>query len=530
MRRAAAAAAALAIEYDGDTKMGYQDDAAANAVDSTSSSSSTGSTERALTVRATAVMGADNGRFLAPKNKETFFAQFAQTYRLRTSTLSCVLTSLLRLKQTQNAATERILFSCSDFKPNETAYLIGCVGRLIRAVHETFTNGDFAPLPPREAHVKLIDPINDSLFLEDVNGGRITMATPPGVKIDLGALNHGACIAVKGKEETLRDETGRAVGARMLVYDLVMPGFAPVPPIQLAPIGPKILFLSGLRVSDDAFSISFLENAIFPRNSEEERAVSVRNAGITALIWAYAAPAEHDANNNDVSAIENYIASDPSVVRVVIAGNTFSISGTTNKKPSARLATMAALRRADNAIARLARRVRVDLLPGWIDSTAHLPRAPIHRFALSESSACHGTFYPCTDPVLLTTNGAVALVSSGEPVLDLLRYTTIISPTSAMEQSMRQRLVIPTAPETLNMTPMTDQQTDPFVLTQTPHVYYAGNQERCEIRNVRTADGKSILLLSGASFAATRTAILCSLSLPEPSAISLLLSPLEHVK
>jgi len=44
-----------------------------------------------------------------------------------------------------------------------------------------------------------------------------------------------------------------------------------------------------------------------------------------------------------------------------------------------------------------------------------------------------------------------------------------------MQQTLEMRHVSPTSPDTLRAFPYVD--TDPFVLQQAPHVYFAGNQE-----------------------------------------------------
>lgn len=91
-----------------------------------------------------------------------------------------------------------------------------------------------------------------------------------------------------------------------------------------------------------------------------------------------------------------------------------------------------------------------------------------------------------------------------------------------MESQLRCRHLAPTAPDTLTCYPYTDA--DPFIVSTTPHIYFAGNQPEFATRLVSedvavgaqgrggTGAGKVVVrLVAVPSFARTGTLVLVNL-------------------
>lgn len=74
---------------------------------------------------------------------------------------------------------------------------------------------------------------------------------------------------------------------------------------------------------------------------------------------------------------------------------------------------------------------------------------------------------------------------------------------------MRRRHIAPTAPDTLPCFPF--HMSDPFVLSECPHVFFAGNQPRYASRLAKGPDGQRVRLIAVPDFSRTRTAVLLNL-------------------
>lgn len=81
-------------------------------------------------------------------------------------------------------------------------------------------------------------------------------------------------------------------------------------------------------------------------------------------------------------------------------------------------------------------------------------------------------------------------------------------PVQVMSDSMLQRHICCTAPDTLACFPFVDQ--DPFILRSSPHVYFVGNQPCFAEGEVKDGD-RTIKLISVPSFSKTGTVVLLNL-------------------
>lgn len=79
-----------------------------------------------------------------------------------------------------------------------------------------------------------------------------------------------------------------------------------------------------------------------------------------------------------------------------------------------------------------------------------------------------------------------------------------------MERNMQWRHLAPTAPDTLACYPFNDS--DPFIVTSTPHVYFVGGQPSFETSVLSLGAGAgSVRLLSVPNFAKTGCLVLLNL-------------------
>eukprot|EP00968_Pinguiococcus_pyrenoidosus_P013174 scaffold1187_cov258-Pinguiococcus_pyrenoidosus.AAC.18 len=177
----------------------------------------------------------------------------------------------------------------------------------------------------------------------------------------------------------------------------------------------------------------------------------------------------------------------------------------------------------------------VDLMPGAEDaSSISLPQQPFHRSLLPTACRYPSLMRP-PNPYEALVENRHFIGTSGQPVDDLLKFTKTKVPEDAdakavgvseteesvsevldvMERMLSWRHLAPTAPDTLPCYPF--YQEDPFVLENTPQVFFAGNQRDFGCRRVRAPNGGSCLLISVPKFSATGDAVLVNLSNLEAS-------------
>lgn len=143
-----------------------------------------------------------------------------------------------------------------------------------------------------------------------------------------------------------------------------------------------------------------------------------------------------------------------------------------------------------------------------------MPQQPLHRSLLGANARYVGTL--ASEPVYNTTNpawmelenGLRILGSAGQNISDILKYFQPeqgISPTDIMSKTLLWQHMAPTAPDTLYCYPYED--VDPFVLEETPHVYFAGNQG--EFGSLKAdIDGTEVSVVSVPEFAETGQLVL----------------------
>jgi DNA polymerase delta subunit 2 len=166
--------------------------------------------------------------------------------------------------------------------------------------------------------------------------------------------------------------------------------------------------------------------------------------------------------------------------------------------------------------------IPVDYIPGWHDPTnANWPQRPLHSCLLPLSCTFVDLFSRCTNPyegtlgVARSRNGAKnaeismkVLGSDGLSVADLRRFLSksdstkdndaekndvddakVSSCMDALHKTLKYGHMAPTGPDSLPTFP--SSESDPFVLSSRPDVYFVGNCDKFETRLVNV-DGKTI--------------------------------------
>ncbi|KAJ7134983.1 DNA polymerase alpha/epsilon subunit B-domain-containing protein [Mycena crocata] len=137
----------------------------------------------------------------------------------------------------------------------------------------------------------------------------------------------------------------------------------------------------------------------------------------------------------------------------------------------------------------IARTMPVHLLPGEADpSGVILPQQPFPR-AMFGAVSSYGSFSCETNPTYLriasgseseamNETARTLLVNSGQPLNDMFKYVASPpnTPLSLLESTLRWRHMAPTAPDTLWCHPYFSA--DPFLISETPHLYIVGGQQR----------------------------------------------------
>lgn len=189
--------------------------------------------------------------------------------------------------------------------------------------------------------------------------------------------------------------------------------------------------------------------------------------------------------------------------------------------------------------------IPVDYIPGWNDPTnANWPQRPLHSCLLPNSVGFVDLFRRSTNPYESDCSGVKVLGSDGLNVADLRRFlpkkcdgdevndegaAVKVSPSSsidALHQTLKFSHMAPTGPDSLPTFP--SSETDPFVITSRPSVYFVGNCDEFEARLVggkgetidTAADDGATRLVCVPSFASTGEVVLVNLRTLECDVVS----------
>ncbi|KAI9671565.1 MAG: hypothetical protein M1817_003617 [Caeruleum heppii] len=357
--------------------------------------------------------------------------------------------------------------------------------------------------PPRE---KYLSPNGeDKIMLEDESGRLRLIGTP----LDAHELVTGCIIAVMGTENADGD---------FEVVDVKLPDL---------PRQPQ-------RWERDDMALS----SASPEKQDEAKQ-SRRSGGKVAIVSGLAISGD-EADTLTIDLLMEYLlgeATTPSlqtssikqITRLIIAGNslaeatplptredlTSSSSATATKKASKKYGydsaayNPAPTAHLDALLATLLPSLPVTLIPGATDpANVALPQQPIHGAMLPHSRAYAappatvstdspreaGWFDATTNPWTGDIQGWRFLGTGGQNVDDVFKYVEGDDRLEMLERMLRWRCIAPTAPDTLWCYPF--QSDDPFTLSESPHVFFAGNQPRFGTVVVEGPAGQEVRVLA----------------------------------
>ncbi|CAK9803682.1 DNA polymerase delta subunit 2 [Anthophora plagiata] len=153
----------------------------------------------------------------------------------------------------------------------------------------------------------------------------------------------------------------------------------------------------------------------------------------------------------------------------------------------------------------------VILMPGEFDPTCHtLPQQSLHPCILPQCSRFKN-FYGVTNPWIGNINTRIVAGSSGQPIMDIMKVAGLVdvSPLTWLERTLLWRHYAPTAPDTVPAYPSSN--IDPFVITECPDIYFAGNMDKYDTKLLTADEEQVIRLICIPKFSETQTGVLVNL-------------------
>lgn len=401
--------------------------------------------------------------------------QYAGIYAARLAHLRAALTGGALLAR---APSEPVVAQLIDVRAGERCWVVGTLFKDTplrpSALDEYAVERGGARAPVRDCYASAAD----TLTLEDQTG----RAKLTGAALDVQLLCTGLVVALLGRET----EAGE-----FHVDELLLPGLAPQTPRPPPSAGRRLLVLvSGLRVASAApLPVALLCDWLSGQLGSPQDAA---------------------------------VAAD--VVRVVVCGsslgNTLDGAELQSLKHHHQHMTEAQqahlvepLQTLDTLLGQVASAVPVDLMPGADDpANVCLPQQPFN-VALFPVCSRYSSFSAVTNPYRATLDGVRVLGTAGQPLDDLRRYCACDAPRRPLDwatDTLRWRHLCPTAPDTLPCFPFAEG--DDFVLTETPHLYFAGNQARFETCVVEGPEQQRVRVVMVPAFDSTRTAVVVDLA------------------
>ncbi|GAA5983099.1 hypothetical protein JCM5350_006814 [Sporobolomyces pararoseus] len=162
----------------------------------------------------------------------------------------------------------------------------------------------------------------------------------------------------------------------------------------------------------------------------------------------------------------------------------------------------------DQFLSQLCPTLPVDLMPGEKDPTAPtMPQQSLHP-ALLPLAAGWENFNGRTNPWWFQVQNTTFLGTCGQTIDDIFKYLESQERLEIAQQTLEWSHIAPTCPDTLWCYPFTDR--DPFILEQTPHVYFIGNQPKFETKLIEQGgdDGKKVRIVLVPKFSKTGQLVL----------------------
>lgn len=278
--------------------------------------------------------------------------------------------------------------------------------------------------------------------------------------------------------------------------------------------GGKVAIVSGLSISGDAgdtLSLDLLMEWLLGEatgSEDQDQAAQVSRLIIAGNSLAHAQPIP---SREDVAAAKK------------TGKKTYGYNASSyNAAPTDRF---------DTWLASLLPSIPITLLPGPTDPTStSLPQQPIHAAMFPHSRAYIENIQPSksdppnwfdtsTNPCELDIHGWRFLGAGGQTLDDVYKYVNGEERLEMMEAMLRWRLTAPTAPDTLWCYPFQDG--DRFVMKESPHVYFVGNQPRFETTVIEGPQGQQVRLVALPKFKETGEVILMDLETLTPEVVKI---------
>ena len=312
----------------------------------------------------------------------------------------------------------------------------------------------------------------DSFVLED-DSGRIVLV---GDRVRSELLITGIVVGVLGVQR---------VGGELEVEDFCFAGLAPQRPLPSLPAPKRVMLVSGLNIG-----------------------LGTTNPLLQQMLCEYIS-GDLGGDSADAASIARLIVAGRSINTGHDASKHAPLTGSTKEKAAAAAALLAesaaALRAFDELLVELCSNVPTDVMPGETDpARLHLPQQPMSR-ALFAHTKTLSTLTLCTNPHQFDADGVRFLGTSGQNVDDLFKYVHEEDRLALLEAMLRWRHIAPTAPDTLGCVPLATD--DPFVLDESPHVFFVGGQDKFGSKLVSGPDGQRVLIVSVPIFSTTGTAV-----------------------
>lgn len=204
------------------------------------------------------------------------------------------------------------------------------------------------------------------------------------------------------------------------------------------------------------------------------------------------------------------------VSRVIIAGNLMAPPQGNADEPenSADKKLMISsqaesLREVDRLLAQLLGNIHVDIIPGESDASNYaIPQQALHKCMFPHSSR-FSSFNSVTNPYAANIGGREFLGSSGQPIDSIKQCSLGLNSVESLERTLQWRHIAPTAPDVLGCYPSPGE--DPFVLESTPHVYFAGNQDKYGDSLMQGESGQQVRVISVPEFDTTGVCVAVNL-------------------
>ncbi|GMF51394.1 hypothetical protein B5S33_g1409 [[Candida] boidinii] len=438
-----------------------------------------------------------------PKTKRTYGSQFNQMYNQRVKSLKSRVMKMAIFKwknETINDAPVVYTNKILDVKDSTPCYIIGTVFMDMKykpnILKEVSENMYAAPVIKDLSNLSKLDqirtdsysdPKTDQIMLED-ESGRIVL---DGELLDKIILATGAVVGLLGMEI----ESGV-----FTVVDIVYPEPSPQIPRLITNNKNKIAFISGINITPNDLELGKLEilkDYLLGELMTDPKSLALISS-ITRLV----------ISGNSVRVNQN-----------LIPNNSDSGNGSKNKhsmdKNKYRDLNKSnynadAMRILDGFLYTLLSSMSITIMPGENDpSEIGLPQQEFHKSFFpqckqySSQSPQSSHFQLVTNPTWLEMDNVRMLGTSGENINDVFKYlipniesgeiefedsccckNEIIyqSRMKMYETSILWQNIVPTSPDTLWCYPFESE--DPFTLTETPHVYFIGNQPSFETKMV----------------------------------------------